>query len=290
MILQLLINGLIIGAIYALVASGFSIIYSTCKFFNFAHGAVVSLSAYFLFFLSSLLNLNFYLAVILTIIFSGLVGLIMNYIYKQLRRRKTSSALLLLASFAILIFCESIILIFFGANVKNFEPLQFTGGINFGGAIITPLQVGIIITSIIVLILLIILMKGTKIGKAMRAVSDNKETAEIIGIDSEKIYTLSMVIGSIIAGIAGILIGLEQNLTPTMGTYLVVKSFAGVVIGGIGSILGAILGSFFLGLVENLGIWFLPSGYQDAITFIILFIFLIFRPRGLLGIKNILSK
>jgi branched-chain amino acid transport system permease protein len=178
----------------------------------------------------------------------------------------------------------------FGANVRNLEPFQFTGAIKFGSAIITSLQIGIIVTSIVVLILLVFLMKGTKIGKAMRAVADNKETAEIIGINSEKIYAWSMVIGSVVAGIAGVLIGLEQNLTPTMGTYLVVKSFAGVVIGGIGSISGAVLGSFLLGLIENVGIWFLPSGYQDAITFAVLFIFLVLRPQGILGIKNILSK
>jgi branched-chain amino acid transport system permease protein len=129
-------------------------------------------------------------------------------------------------------------------------------------------------------------MKKTKLGKAMRAVSDNKDVAEVLGISAEKIYSWSFIIGSIIAGIAGILVGLEQNLEPTMGTKLMIKGFTGAVIGGIDSVPGSILGSFLLGLAENFGIWFLPSGYKDAIAFIILFIFLLFRPQGILGIKK----
>jgi branched-chain amino acid transport system permease protein len=129
-------------------------------------------------------------------------------------------------------------------------------------------------------------MKKTKIGKAMRAVADNKDVAEIVGISSEKIYAYSFIVGSAIAGIAGILVGLEQNLEPTMGTNLMIKGFTGAIIGGIGSVPGAILGSFLLGLVENFGIWFLPSGYKDAIAFVILFIFLLFRHQGILGLKK----
>jgi branched-chain amino acid transport system permease protein len=129
-------------------------------------------------------------------------------------------------------------------------------------------------------------MKKTKLGKAMRAVADNKDVAEVVGISAEKIYSWSFIIGSAIAGIAGILVGLEQNLEPTMGTNLMIKGFTAAIIGGIGSVPGSILGSFLLGLVENFGIWFLPSGYKEAIAFIILFIFLLFRPQGILGIKK----
>ena len=120
----------------------------------------------------------------------------------------------------------------------------------------------------------------------MRAVSDNKDVAEIVGISSEKIYSWSFIIGSAIAGVAAILIGLEQNLDPYMGTNLMIKGFAAAIIGGIGSVYGAVLGAFLLGVVENFGIWYLPSGYKDAIAFILLFIFLLFRPQGILGIKR----
>jgi branched-chain amino acid transport system permease protein len=120
----------------------------------------------------------------------------------------------------------------------------------------------------------------------MRAVADNKDVAEVLGISAEKIYSWSFIIGSFIAAIAGILIGLDQNLEPTMGTSLMIKGFTAAIIGGVGSVPGSILGSFFLGLVENFGIWFLPSGYKDAIAFMILFIFLLFRPQGILGAKR----
>jgi len=129
-------------------------------------------------------------------------------------------------------------------------------------------------------------MKKTKIGKAMRAVADNKDVAEICGISSNKIFAWSFAIGSVIAGIAGILVALEQNLEPVMGTNLMIKGFTAAIIGGVGSVPGAVLGAFLLGFAENFGIWFLPSGYKDAIAFVILFIFLLFRPQGILGIKK----
>jgi branched-chain amino acid transport system permease protein len=283
---QLLINGLIAGAIYALVASGFSLIYSTCKFVHFAHGAVIAFSAYILYFLFSVMGLNFGFSAVLAIAFASLLGYGMNIIYNKFRQRKASSVILLIASFALLILIESLILILFGADVKTIGYIKVAKGLEIFGAIITPLQIFIIAASLVLLLLLFIFMKKTKMGKAMRAVSDNKDVAEIVGISSEKIYSWSFIIGSAIAGIAAILVSLEQNLEPMMGTNLMIKGFTGAIIGGIGSVPGAILGSFLLGLSENFGIWFLPSGYKDAITFIILFIFLLFRPQGILGIKR----
>ncbi|MDD4990002.1 MAG: branched-chain amino acid ABC transporter permease [Candidatus Pacebacteria bacterium] len=284
MFTQLLVNGLIAGAIYALVASGFSLIYSTCKFVHFAHGSVIAIAGYFLYLFFSLLGLNFWLAVVLAIVLAALFGLAINVlVYKKFRQRKASAVILLIASFALLILFESLILLFFGADVKTIGFIKIAKGLEFAGAIITPLQIVIIIVSGILFALLFLLMKKTKIGKAMRAVADNKQVSEICGISTEKIYNWVFIIGSSIAGAAGILVGLEQNLEPTMGTSLMIKGFTGAVIGGIDSVPGAILGSFLLGFVENFGIWFLPSGYKDAIAFIILFIFLLFRPQGILG-------
>ena len=288
---QLFVNGLIAGAIYALVASGFSLIYSTVKFVHFAHGAVIAFSAYVLYFLFSALGLNFWLAAIFTVVFASLFGWGMNaLIYKKFRRRKASSVILLIASFALLIFIESLILMLFGADIKTIGYIKIAKGLEVLGAIITPLQIVIVGTSLVLFVLLFFFMKKTKVGKAIRAVADNKDVAEIVGISSEKIYGWSFIVGSAIAGIAAILISLEQNLEPMMGTHLMIKGFTGAIIGGIGSVPGAVLGSFLLGFAENFGIWFLPSGYKDAIAFIILFIFLLFRPQGILGIKRDLQK
>lgn len=286
-IVQLFVNGLIAGAIYSLIALGFSLIYSTCNFVDFAHGAIVSFGAYFLYFLFSMLGLNFWLAVILTIFATAIFGLLLNVIvFKELRKRKASNLILLMASFALLIIFESLILVFFGADVKTIGFIPVAEGLQILGAIITPLQIVIITVSFLLLAIFFFFMKKSKIGKAMRAVSDNKDVAEIVGISAERIYNWSFVIGSAIAGIGGILVGLEQNLEPTMGTDLMIKGFTAAVIGGIGSPVGAVLGSYLLGFAENFGIWYLPSGYKDAIAFVVLFIFLLFRPQGILGKKK----
>ncbi|MDO8625014.1 MAG: branched-chain amino acid ABC transporter permease [Candidatus Diapherotrites archaeon] len=283
---QLLFNGLIAGAIYALVASGFSLIYSTNKFVHFAHGSVVAFGAYILFTLFAILHLDFALAILLTIVFSALFGVLLNRVYGLLRKRHASSVILLIASLALLILLESVILAVFGAEVKTIDVIPVARGLDFLGAIITPLQIVIIIVSLVLLAGLFLFLKYTKMGKALRAVADNPEKAEIVGISSQRMFDISFAIGSGIAGVAGILVGLEQNLEPTMGTALIIKGFTGAVVGGITSVPGAILGSFLLGLSENFGIWFLPSGYKDAIAFVILFVFLLLRPQGILGVKG----
>ncbi len=287
MFYQILTNGLIAGAIYALVAAGFSLIYSTTKFVHFAHGAVIAMSAFMLYFFYSVLGLNFYLSSGLTILSAIIIGLLVDtLVYRPLRKRRASNAIILIASVGALIIIESLNQIFFGADVKSINFLNNSASLNFGPIVITPLQIFIIFSSLILLVLLFSFMKFSKLGKAMRAVADNKNVAEIVGISAEKIYRWSFIIGSAIAGYAAILIALEQNIEPTMGTSLMIKGFTASVIGGIESVPGGVLGAFVLGLVENFGIWFLPSSYKDAIAFVVLFIFLLIRPEGILGMKK----
>ena len=284
---QLLANSLIIGSIYALVACGFSLIYSTNKFMHFAHGSSVTVSAYFLFAMFNQLNLNFGIACILTLIFAAIFGLLTyRLIYRPLQNKNASNVILLIASIGILMFFENLIQLIFGADVKSINLIKTSEGINILGASITPLQISIIILTIILLISLNLFMKKTKLGRNMRAVSDNKELASIIGINERRISDYSFIIGSMLAGIAGILISLEQNLQPVMGTNLMVKGFTGAVIGGVMSVPGSIIGSYILGAAENFGIWWIPSGYKDAIAFGLLFIFLLFKPAGLFGIDK----
>jgi branched-chain amino acid transport system permease protein len=286
--LQLLINGLVAGSIYALIASGFSLIYSTNKFVHFAHGGVISISAYILYLLFSKLGIDFYLAAFLTIVSSAVIGYIINkIIYAPLRKKNASSSVMLVASLGVLILIESLNLLFFGAELKTIQFITIKQGLNIFGASITPLQLFIVFISMSLFVGLYFFMKRSRIGMAMRAVADNKNIAEIVGISSEKIYQWSFIIGSGIAGVAAILISLEQNIQPTMGTSLIIKGFTGAIIGGIGSVPGAVLGSLLLGFTENLGTTFLLSGYKDAIAFILLFLFLLYRPQGIWGIKNI---
>jgi len=169
---------------------------------------------------------------------------------------------------------------------KTIGYIKVGKGLSFIGAVITKLQIAIIIVSLLLLISLYFFMKKAKLGRDMRAVSDNKELASIVGINQRRVSDYSFILGSALAGVAGVLIALEQNLEPAMGTTLIIKGFTGAVIGGISYVPASVLGSYILGVAENYGIWFLPSGYKDAIAFVLLFIFLLFRPSGLFGLKR----
>lgn len=284
---QLLINSLIAGSIYALVASGFSLIYSTNGFAHFAHGSTIAVAGYATYFFSKSAGLPFWASCILGIFVAGLLGIaLFEYIYTPLVKRKAARTIILIASVAVLIFIENLILLLFGADVKSFNVIPIEKGMEVLGAIITPLQVWIIGVSFALFISFFFWMKKSKSGRALKAVSDNQELASIAGINVKKYQRLSFFLGSIIAGLGGILIGLEQNLETTMGTSLIIKGFTGAVIGGMNSLPGSILGSFLVGIAENFGIWWLPSGWKDAIAFVLLFIFLLFRPNGILGVKK----
>lgn len=282
---QLVANGIIAGAIYALVASGFSLIYNVTKFMHIAHGGVLALSAYFLYSFMSV-HLSFPLAIIITLALACVAGEVINkLVYKPLRYRKASNAVMLIVSIAVLIFINSLIIALWSADIKSITLANKGIVFEIGGALVNVVQVVIIITAALLLVGLWFLMKKTRVGKAMRALADNKDVAQTVGINPERHYTITFVVGSLLAGVAGILIGIEQNLNPTMGVALIVKGFTGSVVGGMLSVPGAVLGSLLVGLVENIGIWWLPSGYKDAIAFALLFVFLLFRPQGLLGKK-----
>lgn len=284
---QFIANGIITGAYISLVAAGFSLIYSTNRFAHFAHGAVLTAGAYFLYSLFALAGFNFYIAAALAVPLTGLLGVFLYLVvYKHLRNKGASSAILLIASLALMILIENILLAIFGPGVRTLAFVEVQKGISIFDAVVTPLQLVIVGTSLLLLLLLWFFIRCTKLGKLMRAVSDNPELASISGINTGRIQALGFFIGSCIAGAAAILIGLEQNLTPFMGTNLIIKGFAGAVIGGIHSLPGAVFGSFFVGMAENVGIIWLPSGYKEAIVYGLLLLFLILRPRGIFGVNR----
>lgn len=286
-ILQLLVNGLIAGSIYALVAAGFSLIYSVNRFVHFAHGAVVTVSAYLLYTFFSLFGLNFFLACGLTIISGALLGWLMHAaLYKPLRNRGGSNAVLLVASIGLMIFLENLMLLIFGADVKTVGFLKVREGLHIAGVIVTPLQLVIIGASVLLLVGLWFFLNRTKMGMVLRAVADDAELARISGIDAHHVHIWSYMVGSGLAAFAAIFVALEQNIEPIMGTMLIVKGFTGAVIGGVTSVPGAIVGSYLLGMVENFGIWWLPSGWKDAIAFTLLFLFLLIKPSGIFGVSK----
>ncbi len=287
MIQQLILNGIIAGSIYALIAIGFTVIYRTVKFFHFAHGVVYTAGAYFAYTLIISLHLNFVLSFFLAIIMASILGIsIDRFVYLPLRKQNASNLIFLLASFGVVIFIQNLIQLIYGAQILTIRTGPIKEGHHFLGAVITDIQIIILVVSIILMILLWFFIRKPKLGKAMRAVSDDPIAANVVGINPEKIILASFAIGSALAGAAGILISFETNIEPTMGFSALLKGIIASIVGGIGSIPGAVLGGFFLGLAENLGIWKISAGWKDCIAFVILIIFLLIRPWGFLGTKT----
>jgi branched-chain amino acid transport system permease protein len=283
---QLILNGIIAGSIYALIAIGFTVIYRTVRFFHLAHGVVYTAGAYLAYTFFILLKINLILSFFISVIFSSLLGVVIDrVVYYPLRKQNASNLIFLLASFGVFIFIQNLIQLIYGAQILTIRTGPVKEGRHFLGAVITDVQITILVVSLICLVVLWFFIQRTKLGKAMRAVSDDPIAANVLGINPEKIITVSFAIGSAMAGVAGILISFETNIEPTMGFNAILKGVIASIVGGIGSIPGAVLGGFFLGLAENLGVWKIQAGWKDAIAFVILIIFLLIRPWGILGIK-----
>lgn len=287
MINQLAINGIIAGSIYALTAIGFAIIYKTIKFFHFAHGVIYAAGAYLAYSFFILLNISPLISFFLSIIIAGLLGVFIDrFVYLPLRKHKTSNLVFLLASFGVFIFLQNLLQLIFSAQILTLRTGSIKEGHHILGAVITDIQILIIVSSLVLFFLTWLFVQKTKLGKAIRAVSDDPIGARVVGINSEKVIITAFAIGSALAGAAGILISLETNIEPTMGMNAIFKGIIASIVGGIGSIPGALFGGLFLGLAENLGIWKIQAGWKDTIAFAILIIFLLIRPSGIMGVKT----
>jgi len=278
---QLIANGLIAGSIYALVALGYTMVYGILGFINFAHGEVLMVGAYLAYALVAFAGVPIYAAMLISMALCATLGVVIERVaYRPLRNAPRLSPLI--TSIAVSLFLQATILLTFGADVRTFS----TGadeGYHILGAIITPHQLLLIAVTLALMLGLYLFVTRTKLGTAMRAATDNRNLALMIGINIDMVIAIVFAAGSALAAAGGVLIGFEQNLTPTMGVVLGIKAFTAAVVGGIGNIYGAVLGGFAIGLIENIGAWFIPSGYKDAIAFFILLLMLLFKPAGLLG-------
>jgi branched-chain amino acid transport system permease protein len=206
-------------------------------------------------------------------------------VYSPLRKHKAANLVYLIASFGVFIFIQNLIQLLYGAQVLTLRSGPVVEGHHVLGMVITDYQILILVVSIVLLIATWLFIQRTRIGRAMRAVADDPMAARVTGINSERIITSSFFLGSCMAGAAGVLVSLETNLEPAMGMNAVLKGMIAAVIGGIGSIPGAVAGGFLLGIVENLGIWKIQAGWKDTIAFLVLIVFLLLRPEGILGSK-----
>jgi branched-chain amino acid transport system permease protein len=281
---QLIVNSIIAGAIYSMVALGFNLIYGTVKFFDLGYGALTAVGGYAVFFFYKTLGLDLYLSVILGMAITSVIGyLVYRFVYGPLRERKSSGMVLLVGSLGAFTAIQAIIAILF---TSQFQTLSRSAGagktFNIFGGIITDVQLIILISGFVIMGIIAVMLKKTLFGKAIKAVSDDEEVAKIVGINTKKVIGWVFVIGSAIAGLAGILIGFDTGIEPTMGMSLLLKGVIASIIGGIGNVYGGVLGAFFLGFIENFGIWKISGEWKDAIAFGVLIIFLLFRPQGIL--------
>ena len=287
---QLIADAIIAGAVYALVAVGFAVIYRTVRFFHFAHGAVYAVGPYAAYVTAQSLGHGGWL---LAPAWGGgigaacLVGIgVDRFVYRPLRARKAPGLIFLMASFGVFIFLQNLLQLVFGASVLTMRTGDVMEGHHVFGAVTTDSQIAIIAAAAVVLVGLWVLERWTRLGQETRAVADDSLAASVVGINPERVILWTFVIGSALAGLAGILISYETNIEPTMGFNALLKGIIASIIGGIGSIPGAALGGLLLGLAENLGIWKLPAMWKDTIAFALLILFLLVRPQGILGRKS----
>lgn len=282
---QLIVNGIIAGSVYALIALGFNLIYGVSKFFNLAHGVVAAVCAYIVLYLAKILGLNIYLALTLGVVSAAAVGLILEKtVYLPLRKRKASSMVVLVASLGASIVIQSVIAMIFTSQFQSLSYFFSNQPIYeiFGGTM-TMIQLVTFISCVVIFLVLALILKKTLFGQAVRAISDDEEVSKIVGINTNRIIGLVFLIGSAISGLGGILVAFDTGLEPIMGFNLLLKGVIASIIGGVGNIYGAILGAFMLGLVENFGIWKISGEWKDPIAFLLLIIFLIFRPKGIIS-------
>ena len=283
--LSFLINGISLGSVYAIIALGYSMVYGIAKMLNFAHGDVIMIGAYVAFCAIQYLNLPPVIAVVLAVLACTVLGVIIEGLaYKPLRQ--ASSLAVLITAIGMSYFLQNMALLLWGANPKSFQSVIGWGTLSlFGGQLrISSETMVTILANIVIMIALTLFTSRTKMGKAMRCVSEDKGAAELMGVNVNQTISLTFAIGSALAAIAGVLLcSAYPMLMPTTGSMPGIKAFTAAVFGGIGSIPGALIGGLLLGVIEILGRAYISTELSDAIVFAVLIIVLLVKPTGLMG-------
>ncbi len=282
---QQIINGLSLGSIYALIALGYTMVYGIIKLINFAHGDVYMVGAYVGYFCMAHLNLHFLLALPIAMVACVILGVVIERVaYKPLRA--SGRIAVLITAIGVSLLLEYTMMFFTGAAVRSYPPLPafMNHTWNVGGVLIKSQQLIIVGISIVLMVLLQFIVKKTRMGKAMRAVSQDADAARLMGINVDNTISFTFALGSALAGAAGVLVGVYYNsINPLMGMMPGLKAFVAAVFGGIGLIPGALVGGYFIGTTETLVSGYGYSLFKDAVVFAILIIILIVKPSGLLG-------
>lgn len=283
---QLIVNALISGSIYALASSGLSLTYGLMRILNFAHGPLMMLGAYFFYFESVDRGNGVLISGLATALFGVLISIFALRIF-ILPFLSLSYLLPFVTTLALANILESVVSMVFGVNVKSLTLGSYAQSIELGGVYITPIQILIIASAVVLLSILAFTVHYTSVGRRIRALCENRYSAESLGVSQSSVVYGVFLVGTLLAMYAGILVGYETNLQPTMGSVYTVKAFAAMLLGGLGNIWGTVAGAYILGFVENLSIgldfggYSVPAGYKDAFAFLIILMVLMLRPQGL---------
>jgi len=290
-LVQQLINGLSIGSIYALIALGYTMVYGIIQLINFAHGDVYMVGAFVGYFSMTTFHLGFVEALVMAMAACTVLGVVIERVaYRPLRNSPRIAVLI--TAIGVSMILEYGMMYFVGARVRSYPPQPgfMSGSFTVGGVVIKNMQLVIIGISVLLMVILQFIVQKTKVGRAMRAVSQDAEAARLMGINVDNTISLTFALGSALAGAAGVLVGVYYNsINPLMGLMPGVKAFVAAVFGGIGLIPGALIGAYVVGLLET-GV--AASGlslFRDGVVFVVLIIVLIVKPTGLLG-KNVREK
>jgi len=290
-LLQQLINGLSIGSIYALIALGYTMVYGIIQLINFAHGDVYMVGAFVGYFSMTTFHLGFVEALVMAMAACTILGVVIERVaYRPLRNSPRIAVLI--TAIGVSMILEYGMMYFVGAGVRSYPPLPgfMSGSFSVGGVKIKNMQLVIIGISILLMVILQFIVQKTKVGRAMRAVSQDAEAARLMGINVDNTISLTFALGSALAGAAGVLVGVYYNsINPLMGLMPGVKAFVAAVFGGIGLIPGALIGAYVVGLLETGVAASGLSMFRDGVVFVVLIIVLIVKPTGLLG-KNVREK
>ena len=296
--LQQIINGLVQGSVYALVALGYTMVYGILGLINFAHGEVVMIGAMVALTASQILlalGLPPYLVLLLSLLIAVAVCMALGYSIERVAYRRLRNAprlAPLITAIGVSIVLQNLAMIIWGREYHAFPSLLPNKSHEFGGAIINEVQIIIVLVALAMMAGLLLLVHRTRLGRAMRAVAENPASAALMGVDINAVISVTFMLGSALAAVAGIMISANYGIVHYyMGTLLGLKAFTAAVLGGIGNLRGAMLGGLLLGLIESLGAGyigdlsggFFGSHYQDVFAFFVLISVLIFRPSGLLG-------
>ncbi|MBI1889607.1 MAG: branched-chain amino acid ABC transporter permease [Burkholderiales bacterium] len=286
MLEQQLLNALSLGSVYALFALGFTLVFGVLGVINLSHGAIFMLGSYAALLLVDKLALPLWLAMLAAMLAAGIVGLVVDYlVLKPLRARHAPHLSPMIATIGVAIMMTSLAQGLFGAENKRFPfgtiPEQ---SLTWGSLHITVLQIGIIVISFVLMLVLLAVMQRTQLGRALRAIAESPKAAALLGINVEGLFYLTSFVAAALGGAAGVLVGLSFNaISPFMGQPMLHKGIAVIILGGMGDIRGAMIGGLFLGFAEVFAVAYLSSDFRDAVAFGFLFLILLIKPSGMFG-------